>query len=105
LARRRTVALSLPQTPQFGQVASLVVTKDELALVRRRKSRNGMASEAITWVPLAQVRAFDLGRARLVSPLTITFGDGGTWRLEKQPFRKKRARAAAAVVSGLLQHV
>jgi hypothetical protein len=93
------------QTPQFGQVAWLVVTKDELALVRRRKGRNGVTFEAISRVPLAEVRAFDLGRGRLVSPLTITFGDGGTWRLETQPYRKWRATAAAAVVSGLLQHV
>lgn len=91
------------QTPQFGQVAWLAITKDELALVRRRKSSKGRTFEALARVPMAEVRTFDLDHARLVWPLTITFRDGGTWRLETPPFTNKRASAVAAVVSGLLQ--
>ena len=93
------------QTPQFGQIAWLAVTKDELALVRRRKGRNGETFEALARVPLAEVQAFDLGRARLVWPITVTFRDGGTWRLETARYGKKGAKAVAAVVSGALQHV
>jgi hypothetical protein len=93
------------QTPHFGQIAWLVVTKDELALVRRHKNRSGVTFEAHARVPLGEVRTFELDHARMVWPLTVTLRDGSTWRLEIPRFSKKRARAVAAAVSGLLQHV
>jgi hypothetical protein len=85
------------QTPRFGGVALLAVTKDEIVLVslRRRKPAG-----VIRRLPLGEVRAFDLERARGVWPLTITLGDGDTWRLEVPRFNKKAASAVAAAVSG-----
>jgi hypothetical protein len=85
------------QTPGFGgMTALLTVTRDELVLVRL-KGRSTPAG-VIARVPLGEVRAFDLGHARGVWPLTITFGDGDTWRLEIPQFNKKTASAVAAAV-------
>jgi hypothetical protein len=85
------------QTPRFGFAALLAVTKDELALVSLKARA---PAGVIARVPLSEVRAFDLGRARGVWPLTITLGNGDIWRLEVPRFNKKAARAVAVVVSG-----
>ncbi len=85
------------QTPRFGWVALLAVTKDELALVSLKARA---PAGVIARVPLSQVRAFDLGRARGVWPLTIRLGDGAIWRLEVPRFNKKAASAIAVVVTG-----
>jgi hypothetical protein len=84
------------QTPRFGWVALLTVTKDELALVSLKARA---PAGVIARVPLSEVSAFDLGRARGVWPLTITFGDGDVWRLEV-PRRNKKAAMAVAVLAG-----
>ncbi len=85
------------QTPPFGWVALLAVTKDELALVSLKARA---PARVVARVPLGEVRAFDLDRARGVWPLTITLGDGDIWRLEVPRFNKKAAKAVAGVVSG-----
>ena len=85
------------QTPPFGWAALLAVTKDELALVSLKARA---PAGVIARVPLSEVKAFDLGRARGVWPLTITLGNGDIWRLEVPRRNKKAARAVAVVVSG-----
>ena len=101
----RRPSTDLAQTPKFDEIAWLVVTKDELALVGRRKGRNGTTFVPFARVPLADVRTFDLDHARIVWPITITFRNGDAWRLETARYGKKRAKAVAAVVSEALQHV
>jgi hypothetical protein len=67
------------ETPQFGRLAWIAVSKDELALVRL-KSRNGVTlspSEAIARIPLSELRTVELGRG-YVAPLTMSFGNGDT---------------------------
>jgi len=85
------------QTPPFGWAALLAVTKDELALVSLKARA---PAGVIARVPLSEVRAFDLVRARGVWPLSITLGNGDSWRLEVPRRNKKAARAVAAAVSG-----
>jgi hypothetical protein len=85
------------QTPRFGFAALLAVTKDELALVSLKARA---PAGVIARVPLSEVRAFDLGRARGVWPLTITLGNGDIWRLEVPRHNKKAATAVGVVVSG-----
>jgi hypothetical protein len=88
------------QTPRFGFAALLAVTRDELALVSLKARA---PAGVIARVPLSEVRAFDLVRARGVWPLTITLGNGDLWRLEVPRRNKKAARAVAAAVSSLGQ--
>jgi hypothetical protein len=88
------------QTPQFG-VAILAVTKDELVLVGRPAGRKARTpAGVITRIPLVEVAKFDLQHARIVWPLTITFRNGDTWRLEVPRFSKKAATTVATTVTG-----
>ncbi len=90
--------LAPAQTPRLGGMAALLaVTKDDLVLVGLRGKT---PARVIARVPLVQVRDFGLDRARGVWPLTITFGDGDSWRLEVPRFNKKAASAVAVVVLG-----
>jgi hypothetical protein len=67
-------------TPNCGRLAYLAVTDSELALVRIKIG--GRMSEVIKRVPRAQVRSAEYGKGIMAAPLTITFDDGSTWRLE-----------------------
>jgi hypothetical protein len=88
------------QTPQFG-VAILAVTKDELVLVGHPAgSKTRTPTGVITRIPLVEVAKFDLQHARIVWPLTITFRNGDTWRLEVPRFSKKAATTVATIVTG-----
>jgi hypothetical protein len=49
------------------------------------------------------VQAGELKRARITSPLTITFRDGGSWLLEVARLDLKGAKKLAAAVSGQSQ--
>jgi hypothetical protein len=87
------------QTPRLGGIAALLaVTEDELVLIRL-KGRSTPAG-VIARIPLGEVTTFDLEHARGVWPLTITFRDGDTWRLEIPRFNKKAASTVSAAVSG-----
>jgi hypothetical protein len=89
------------QTPQFG-VAILAVTKDELVLVGHLAGRKARTpTGVITRLPLVEVAKFDLQHARIAWPLTITFRNGDTWRLEVPRFNKKAATTVATIVAGL----
>jgi hypothetical protein len=85
------------QTPQFN-IAILAVTEDELVLVG---SKARTPTGVITRIPLVEVAQFDLQHARIVWPLTITFRNGDTWRLEVPRFSKKAATTVATIISGL----
>jgi hypothetical protein len=69
------------QTPAFG-AGVLAVTEDELVLVGLTSGLAQKQAGVISRVPLGEVQACELKCARLTSPLTITFRDGGSWLLE-----------------------
>jgi hypothetical protein len=84
------------QTPRLGGAAVVAVTKEELALVSLRR---GTPAGVIARVPLAEVTAFDLRRSRGVWPLTITFSNADSWRLEVLRFNKRAASNIAVAVA------
>jgi hypothetical protein len=91
------------ETPDFGRLAYLAVTDQELALVRLR-ARMGVVlqpAEVIARVPRSQLQTAELsyGYAAL---LTATFTDGGTWRMEIPPPSKRFARAVVHALGGRL---
>jgi hypothetical protein len=88
-------------TPPFGRLAYLAVTDQELALVKLRSRKAVMlkAAEVIARVPRSQLQTAELGPG-YAAPLTIIFGDGGTWRLEVPPPSKKYARAVVHALGG-----
>jgi hypothetical protein len=113
LARRQGSALaagimlgSQPQlgaadTPPFGKLAFLVVTDQEVALVKLRSTKAVMlkAAEVIARVPRSQVQTAELGPG-YVTALTIIFTGGSTWRLEIPPPSKRHARTVVQALGG-----
>jgi hypothetical protein len=88
-------------TPPFGRLAYLAVTDQELALVKLRSRKAVMlkAAEVIARVPRSQLQTAELGPG-YAAPLTIIFGDGGTWRLEVPPPSKRYAREVMHALGG-----
>jgi hypothetical protein len=91
------------ETPAFGRLAYLAVTDQELALVRLRARMGVMLqpAEVIAQIPRSQLQTAELspGYAAL---LTVTFTDGGTWRMEIPPPSKRFARAVVRALGGRL---
>jgi hypothetical protein len=90
------------QTPAFD-VAVLAVTEDELVLVSLTDGLRQKAAGVLRRVPLSEVRTCELKRARLASPLTITFRDGGSWLLEVARLNLADGKRLAAAVSSQSQ--
>lgn len=80
-------------TPNFGKVAFLALSGDELALIGVQKGihlRPKLADDAVARVSKTAVAGAELGDGKLASPLTISFTNGVTW-----DFEIPRARRAA----------
>jgi hypothetical protein len=88
------------ESPRFGRLAYLAVTDDELALIRLK---SGLVTvkldEVIVRIPRSDVASAELGSG-VASPLTITFGNGDSWRLEVPPPNKKHAQAVVHALGG-----
>ena len=88
------------ESPDFGRLAYLAVTDSELALI---KFKSGLVTskldEVIVRIPRSDVESAGLGRG-LATPLTITFTDGDTWRLEVSLPNKKHAQAVVNALDG-----
>jgi hypothetical protein len=98
--RKQAQIASASETPNFGRLAYLAVTEDELALIRLK---SGMVTvhldEVIACVPRSDVASAELGGG--VSPsLTITFGTGGSWQLEVPRPSKKHAQEVVHALGG-----
>jgi hypothetical protein len=90
------------ETPNFGRAAYVAVTEDELALI---KLKSGLVTfkldEVIERVPRSEVASAKIGEG--IAPwLTITFGNGGTWKLEFGRVVKKDAKAVVRALGGEL---
>jgi hypothetical protein len=90
------------QTPTFS-VGILAITEDELVLVGLTPGVTLKPSGVLSRVPLSDVQACELKRARLSSPLTVTFRDGGRWLLEVARLDLPRGKKLAAAFSARSQ--
>ena len=90
------------QTPVFN-VGMLAVTKDELVLVGLTPGLTLKPAAVLGRAPIDLVQSCELKRARLTSPLTITFRDGGSWRLEVARLDLNGGKKLAAAVSSQSQ--
>ena len=90
------------QTPTFD-VAVLAVTEDELVLVGLTPGLTLKPAGVLRRVPLSEVRTCELKRARLASPLTITFRDGSRWLLEVARLDLSSGKKLAAAFSSQSQ--
>lgn len=85
---------SASQTPDFGRLAYLAVSTNELALI---KLKSGLVTlkldEVVVRLPRSEVRGAELGKGVSTAPLTITLANGDTWQLEVPGPSKKHAQA------------
>jgi hypothetical protein len=99
--REKEAAARASETPQFGRLAYLVVTPDEVALVHLKSKVVTVAPDAvIARAPRSEVTGIELDKGGLYSPpLTVTFRDGNTWALEVPKPSVKSAKAVIEEVS------
>jgi hypothetical protein len=91
------------ETPSIGQVALLVLTENDIALVNMRQGFPGlrMTGKIAARVPHSSVASIELGKGTLASPLTIVLTDGATWILEVRRGETKRAKKLIAFLDEL----
>jgi hypothetical protein len=90
------------QTPVFD-VGMLAVTEDELVLVGLTPGLTLKPAGVLRRIPLGEVQSCELKRARIASPLTITFRDGSSWLLEVARLDRNAGRKLAAAISSQSQ--
>jgi hypothetical protein len=89
------------QTPDFGRLAYLAVTADELALIGLKRAAKLDLQEVIARVPRKEVASAELRGGGIYSPpLTITFVNGDRWELEVPLVLKKHGREVVAALGG-----
>lgn len=95
----RRQAQMASETPNFGRVAYLAVTEDELALIKLTGLATFKLDQVIERVPRSDVASAELGRS-IAPSLTITFGNRGSWQLEVARVAKKDAEAVVHALGG-----
>jgi hypothetical protein len=106
-AMLRNMDADKADTPNIGRSALLALTEDEVALVKMREGPPGfkLTKKVVARVPYSSIASTELGKGTLGSigaaPLTITFTDGTTWKLEVIKAATKRAKALVEVLEEL----
>jgi hypothetical protein len=90
------------QTPEFGRLAWLAVTADEVALVELKGSVTLKLKDVIARVPRSEVVGAEVGGASIMisPPLKIQFTGGGSWEFEVPRPSRNDALAVADVLDG-----
>ena len=81
--------------PDFGRVAYLAASADDIAIV---KTKSGMlkvkvSDEVLARVPRSEIASAELDEGRLLSHLKIVFGNGVAWEFDIPKANKKSAQA------------
>ena len=90
-----------PDVPEFGRVAYVAVSADEIAIV---KTKSGMlkmkvSDEVLARVPRSEIASAELDEGRLLSHLKIVFANGVTWEFDIPKANKKSAQALVQALS------
>jgi hypothetical protein len=93
-----------PEVPEFGRVAYVAASADQLALV---KTKSGMlkmklTDEALARVPRSDIASSELDQGKLLSHLTIVFTNGVTWEFDVPKAAKKTAQQLVTALGGQL---
>ena len=93
-----------PEVPDFGRVAYVAASAEDLALV---KTKTGMlkmkvTDEALARVPRAEIASAVLDQGTLLSHLTIAFTNGVVWEFDVPKAAKKTAQGLVTALGGEL---
>ena len=93
-----------PEVPNFGRVAYVGASADELALVKTKSGAFKMkvTDEIITSVPRSDVASAELEQGKLLSHLKIEFTNGITWEFDIPKMAKKTATELVTTLGGRL---
>jgi hypothetical protein len=100
--KKKAEAAAASSAPDFGRIAYLAVTADELALIElKQKSAVTLElREVIARIPRSEVASAELGGGHTLMspPLTITFTNGDVWLIEVPRPNKKQAQQLVGVL-------
>jgi hypothetical protein len=93
-----------PDVPNFGRVAYVGASADELALVKTKSGAFKMkvTDEVITSVPRSDIASAELEQGKLLSHLKIEFTNGVTWEFDIPKMAKKTATELVTTLGGRL---
>jgi hypothetical protein len=102
--KKKAEARAASSAPDFGGIAYMAVTADELALIglKQKSAVTLELREVIARIPRAEVASAELGGGHtLMSPaLTITLTSGESWLLGVPRPNKKQAQQVVGVLTG-----
>jgi hypothetical protein len=90
-----------PDVPNFGRVAYVAASADEIAIVTTKSGMLKMkiSDEVLARVPRSEIASAELDEGRLLSRLTIAFGNGVTWEFDVPKANKKSAQRLVRALS------
>ncbi len=92
------------EVPNFGRVAFVAATPDEVAII---KTKSGMIKMKLTDQVLArrsraEISSVELKRGALTSPLSIQFSDGSFWSFDVPKANQKSALQLVEQLNGII---
>jgi hypothetical protein len=90
-----------PDVPEFGRVAYVAASADEIAIVRTKSGMLKMkiGEEVLARVPRSEIASVELDEGRLLSHLKIAFRNGVVWEFDIPKANKKSAQGLARALS------
>ena len=91
-----------PEVPNFGRVAYVGASADEIALVKTKSGAFKMkvTDEVITSVPRSDINSVELDQGKLLSHLKFVFANGVTWEFDIPKMAKKTAQELVTTLGG-----
>jgi hypothetical protein len=93
-----------PEVPNFGRVAYVAASADELALVKTKSGAFKMkvTDEVLASVPRSDIASVALDQGKLLSHLKIEFANGVVWEFDVPKMARKTAQELVTTLGGQL---
>jgi hypothetical protein len=93
-----------PEVPNFGRVAYVGASADEIALVKAKSGAFKMkvTDEILASVPRSDIASVELDQGTLLSHLKIEFANGVLWEFDIPKMGKKTAQQLVTELGGSL---
>lgn len=92
------------EVPNFGRVAYVAVTADEVAIVKTKSGlfKMKVSDQVLARRMRAEISAAELKRGKLISGLTIQFSDGSGWSFDVPKANQRTATQIVEVLGGTI---
>jgi hypothetical protein len=90
-----------PDLPDFGRVGYVAVSETDVALLKTKLGwKMTPTEEVLARAPRSELASIDFDEGKMVSHLTLQFGNGRLWRFDVPRSDKKTAKAVVAALEG-----